>query len=54
VSRYDDLVQLARICSRQANGAESETLAAELRRMAEDYARRAAALDGGESPEIDD
>jgi hypothetical protein len=54
VSRYDDLVQLARICTRQANGAESEALAAELRRMAEDYTRRAAALDGGGLPEIDE
>jgi len=43
---YVDLIELARICMRQARAAQSKTVAAELRKMAVDYRRRAAAMDG--------
>jgi len=54
VQNYDDLVQLARICTRQAKATASEAVAVELERMAREYQRRAAALDGGKLPKIDD
>jgi hypothetical protein len=44
---YNDLIELARICQRQADLTEIPAVAEELRRMAEDYRRRAASLDRG-------
>jgi hypothetical protein len=44
VSSYDDLVDLARICRNQANGASNEAAATALRVMAKEYLRRAADL----------
>jgi hypothetical protein len=44
---YDDLVELARICLRQARQTANPAVADELRRMAADYQRRAAGLDPG-------
>jgi len=44
---YDDLVELAEICLRQAHAAKSRAVAAELRRMAKEYQKRAAELNLG-------
>jgi hypothetical protein len=44
---YDDLVELARICLRQARQTANPAVADELRRMAAEYERRAAGLDPG-------
>jgi replication-associated recombination protein RarA len=41
---YEDLVELASICLRQARAAKSRAVAAELRRMAKEYQKRAAEL----------
>jgi len=41
---YEDLMELARIYRNQAAGAANEEIAAEMRRMADEYVRRAAAL----------
>ncbi len=51
---YNDLVQLARICFRQAKRASREEVAAELMRMAKEYQQRAAKFDGGVLPRIED
>jgi hypothetical protein len=42
-----DLVGLARICLEQAGKAKNKAVAAELRRMADDYQRRAGELKTG-------
>jgi Tfp pilus assembly protein PilE len=42
---YNDLIELARICQRQADLTDIASVAEELRRMADDYRQRAAALD---------
>jgi hypothetical protein len=42
---YDDLIELARLCLKQAASTSNATAAAELRRMASEYQARAAALD---------
>jgi hypothetical protein len=52
MNSFDDLLQLARICRRQADAAASESVADELRRMADEYLRRAADLNGGIIPEL--
>ena len=44
---YDDLVELAEICLRQAHAAKSRAVAAELRCMAKEYQKRAAELTRG-------
>jgi len=44
---YEDLVELASICLRQARAAKSRAVAAELRRMAKEYQKRAAELAPG-------
>jgi hypothetical protein len=49
---YEDLVELAKICVQQARATEARDVAAELRRMAKEYQQRAAALDGGQLPDI--
>jgi hypothetical protein len=43
---YDDLIELAAICLRQARAAKSRAIAAELRRMVKEYEKRAAANQG--------
>jgi hypothetical protein len=50
--RYNDLVELARICSRQAKLVQKEQVARTLRRMAREYVQEAAKLDGGKIPDI--
>jgi hypothetical protein len=49
---YDELVELARICWRQARVAQTNGLAPELLRMAHEYQQKAAKLDRGKLPEI--
>jgi hypothetical protein len=44
---YDDLIELARLCLKQAAATSNPTAAAELRRMASEYQTRAQASDGG-------
>jgi hypothetical protein len=48
---YNDLVELARICLRQARQTASPAVADELRQMARDYQRRAAVLNGEAAPD---
>ena len=47
MSTYDDLVELAEICLRQARAAKSRAVAAELRRTAKEYQKRAVELNSG-------
>jgi hypothetical protein len=47
---YNDLIELARICQRQADLTDVPAVAEELRRMADDYRARAATLDRGTPP----
>jgi hypothetical protein len=49
---YRDLVELARICVRQARAMQNPDAIAELHRLADDYRHKAAALDGGALPDI--
>jgi hypothetical protein len=49
---YDELVDLARLCSRNSRIATSREVATELWRMAKEYQAQAAKL--GASPEIGD
>jgi hypothetical protein len=49
---YRDFVELARICVRQARAVQNPTAIAELHRLADDYRRKAADLDGGTLPDI--
>ncbi len=46
---YRDLIELARICREQARAAKAADVAAELRRMAKEYERRAARLENSTS-----
>ena len=54
LERYEDLVELAKICLQQSRATKAKGLAAELRQMAKEYQRRAAALNGGTLPDIGD
>ena len=49
---YEDLVELAKICIRQARGCILPEAATELRRMAKEYQEQAATLNGGKLPDI--
>ena len=49
---YDDLVQLARRCAKQARSTENRLVTQELWRMARNYQRRAADLGDGMLPDI--
>jgi hypothetical protein len=49
---FDDLIELARICMRQSTLAGSKRVAAELRRMAKEYQRRAADLVQGDDASV--
>lgn len=49
---YQDLAELANICLRQARLAKSRSVAAELRRMAKEYQKRAAAFNSGKRPPL--
>lgn len=48
---YDELVELARMCWREAHRSRDD-VARELRRMASHYQQQAAMLDGGKLPDI--
>lgn len=50
---YDELVELARICWREAHRSRDD-VAFELRRMARRYQEQAAQFDGGKLPDIGD
>jgi hypothetical protein len=50
---YEELVELARMCWREAHRSRDD-VARELRRMARQYQQQAAALNGGELPDIGD
>jgi hypothetical protein len=50
--RYFELIELARVCSRQAQTTQTEQVARMLRRMARQYLQEAAKLDGGKVPDI--
>lgn len=52
MQRYYELIELARICSRQAQTTQTDQVARTLRRMAREYVQAAAKLDGGKVPEI--
>jgi hypothetical protein len=50
---YDELLELARICARNARlPMTTKVVAAELWKMAKDYQARAAQLDSGNPPDI--
>jgi hypothetical protein len=49
---YGDLVELARICLKQAREAKNAFVSAELRHMAKGYQVRAATMDHGRLPDI--
>ncbi len=52
--KYDDFVELARICLRNARETASPEVREELRRLAKGYQVHAAQLDGGKFPDIGD
>ena len=49
---YDDLVELARICLRQAREAKNPSVSAEFMRLAKGYQIRAASMDNRRIPDI--
>jgi hypothetical protein len=49
---YEDLVELAKVCIRQARACTLPEAATKLRRMAKEYQERAATLDGGKLPDL--
>jgi hypothetical protein len=49
---YDELVELARICLKQAREAKNPSVSAELRQLAKGYQIRAASMDNGKLPDI--
>jgi hypothetical protein len=53
MNTFADLVQLARICLRQARVARSPEVAGVLRQMAAEYQEKASNLNDCEAPDID-
>jgi hypothetical protein len=49
---YDNLVELARICLKQAREAKNPSVSAELMYLAKGYQLRAATMDKGKLPDI--
>jgi hypothetical protein len=49
---YDDLVELARQCAKQAHFTRNREVAREFWRMAIEYQQRAAKFDSGKAPDI--
>jgi hypothetical protein len=49
---YDELVELARICLKQAREAKNPSVSAELRHLAKGYQIRAASMNNGRLPDI--
>ena len=54
MNTFADLVQLARICLRQARIARTPEVAHTFQQMAEEYQEKAANLNDGEAPDIDE
>jgi hypothetical protein len=54
MSTFADLVQLARICLRQARIAQTPEVAHAFRQMAEEYREKAANLNDAEATHIDE
>jgi hypothetical protein len=52
LERYENLVELARTYMQMSRATKAKDVAAHLRRMAKEYQRSAAALDGGNVPDI--
>jgi len=52
MSTFADLVQLARICMRQARISRTPEVAHAFRQMAEEYQEKAANLNDGDAPDI--
>ena len=49
---YADLVELARICLKQAHEPKNPIVSAELKHLAKGYQLRAASMDNGKLPDI--
>ena len=49
---YDEMVELARICWRQARMTQSEEVARLLHKMAREFQEAAAKLNGGKLPDL--
>jgi hypothetical protein len=49
---YDDLVEIARVCLKQARAAKNPSVSAEFMRLAKGYQMRAASMVGGKLPDI--
>jgi hypothetical protein len=49
---YDELVELARICLKQAREAKNPSVSSELRHVAKGYQMRAASMKNGRLPDI--
>jgi hypothetical protein len=54
MDRYGDLLRFARNCMRHARTATTARVAEQLTRLASEYQGKAAELNGGELPKIDD
>jgi len=54
MNTFADLVQLARICLRQARISRTPEVAHAFRQMAQEYQEKAANLNDGEAPGIDE
>jgi hypothetical protein len=50
---YEELVELARICWRQAHLTQSEEVARHLHKMAREFQEAAAKLNGGKLPDLE-
>jgi hypothetical protein len=53
VPTYKDMVELAKICARQARAASNPEVAQELQRLAKEYQKKAADLESGVLPDIE-
>jgi hypothetical protein len=49
---YEDLLEIARICLKQARAAENPSVSAEFMRLAKGYQMRAATMVSGKLPDI--
>jgi len=49
---YEDLVEIARICLKQARAAENSVVSGEFKRLAKGYQMRAATMVNGKIPDI--
>jgi hypothetical protein len=50
--RFQELLELAKICAHQARVTTDPAVASELRRMAQEYRKRAAEHNNGELPDV--